>query len=470
MASQQTINEYAKATANAESYLKLSANNAQQDNICAPPSPHQEEDHNELALFSAGEFLIKSQHRPCQTLKEVTTKLTKQKQHGKLEKLTKAISHYSRAGYRELVPRLLVLPREIRDMIYDELWSLGSSKEYLMNQLVCEDSTFGRYRRRSAKHGHRPSNGRTVCHLPSFSKRAFVGAEVAREVLDAFRRRDSTSEGDGSRAHYVSWENLHDFTTAKVFQSGFTLYELLENLDLFIVFDCVDQIDGNEGLERIGIPGCFNAKLRRCIDTLSSLRHRKPRSITFQFIDLTDGVPSSITYLFRSLSVPFHELRHLGFDVRVIYGAFGVFNWDMSGEHNHHGSHTEDVWNWTLRDWSLNFTRTNGHFKEASFMDRTFVFNPNGPLSGRYRVKKPIWEALRKELYRAYPDVDTAVKWTKNTKGEIWIDCGCVDEEHTCCTFYLCGEHGGWDWRSGRLDDDLNTYCYICKGLVAPAL
>ncbi|KAI4661377.1 uncharacterized protein J4E79_005190 [Alternaria viburni] len=204
-----------------------------------------------------------------------------------------------------------------------------------------------------------------------------------------------------------------------MFHSDVTLYELLGNTGLVIVFDCMDEIDGNEGLERIGIPGNFNAELRHCIDMLSSLRNQKPRPVTFGFEDETRGVPSNITHLFRSLSGPFHELRQLGFDINVRYQTSSDYDcvWDMSGTYNTHNPHTDDVDKWTLRDWSLNFTRVNEQFEEAHLMGETFVFNPNGPLRGSFRIKKHVWEAMRKELYRAYPEIDKVVKWTKNERG-----------------------------------------------------
>ncbi|KAG9186877.1 hypothetical protein G6011_09985 [Alternaria panax] len=163
-------------------------------------------------------------------------------------------------------------------------------------------------------------------HLPDFAKRELVGESAATEALQAFPRSILRRVSDPyNLTYYVSWERLHDLTTAKVFHTGLTLHELFENVRLSITFDCLDEIDDNEGLERIGIPGSFNSRLERCLHALSALRNQKPRPVIFEFVDETKGVPSNMTHLFRSLSALFHELQHLGFDVRVTCSG-----WDMN--------------------------------------------------------------------------------------------------------------------------------------------
>ena len=477
MTSQQVIEGKAKARANAELDLKMCANINLRFLLRSSISTYLKAIYLKKLRFTrewycARSFLSEVQIRSYFTIEEVTLKLKRQKQYGRMKQLEKALSRYSRAAHREVVARLFVLPRELRDMIYDELWALDSCKEKLIDMLVSGDDR--NERRRGPWTQRYP--GKFDCFLPSLAKQGFGGRQVATEMLKAFGKRDGTDITESSysdhwswSAYRVSWKKMHDLITVKMFHSDVTLYELLGNMGLVIVFDCMDKIDGNEGLERIGIPGNFNAELRRCIDALSSLRDQKPRSITFGFEDETIGVPSNTTHLFRSLSGPFHELRQLGFDinVRCQTDGYGRWAWDMSGTYNTHSPHTDNVDKWTLRNWSLNFTRVNEQFEEAHLMGETFVFNPNGPLRGSFRIKKHVWEAMRKELYRAYPEIDNVVKWTKNERGEIWMDCGCVRNKHTCCPYYLCYNHGGWDVIE---DGRWNNSCYICKGLVAPAL
>lgn len=410
--------------------------------------------------------MIDVQNRSYFTIEEVTLKLKRQKQYGKIEELEKVISRCSQAAYREIVARLFALPRELRNMIYDELWALDSCRRTLIDVLIRGHDRNNQLR---APWNQRYS-GKFDCFPPNLAKQWFGRMEVATEMLKAFGKRDGTDTIDMScTTYHVSWKKLHDLTTVKIFHSDVTLYELLGNMRLAIVFDCMDEINGNEGLERMSIPGNFNAELRRCIDVASSLRNQTPRPITFRFEDQTTGVPSNITHLFRSLSGPFHELRQFGFDINIRCQTNGHCDcaWDMSGTYNNHGPHTDDVDKWTMRDWSLNFTRVSGQFQNASGMGELFIFNPNGPLPGSFRIKKHVWEVMRKELYRAYPEIESVVKWTKNKKGEIWMDCGCVNEEHTCCPYYLCLKHGGWEV---NLDGKWNTSCYICKGLVASDL
>jgi len=472
MTSRQAIEGKAKARANAELDLKMCANSDLRVLFRSSVSIYLKGPHLQPTpeWFCAYYFLLEVQNRSYFTIEEVTLRLKRQKQYGKLEELEKALSRYSRAAYREIVARLFVLPRELRDMIYDELWALHSCKETFINGLICGDDRINR--RREPWTQRYP--GKLDCFLPNLAKEWFGEREVATEMLKAFGRRDGTDItargcSDSWSSYHVSWKKLNDLITVKMFDSDVTLYELLGNTGLVIVFDCMDKIDGVEGLERIGIPGNFNAELRRCIDALSLLRNQKPRPITFGFEDETTGVPSNVTHLFRSLSGPFHELRQLGFDINIRCQTNGYFRyvWDMSGTYNTHSPHTDDVDKWTLRDWSLNFTRVNEQFEEAHLMGETFVFNPNGPLRGSFRIKKHVWEAMRKELYRAYPEIDNVVKWTKNEKGEIWMDCGCAKEKHTCCPYYLSYKHGGWDVIE---DGRWNNSCYICKGLVAPDL
>jgi hypothetical protein len=107
-------------------------------------------------------------------------------------------------------------------------------------------------------------------------------------------------------------------------------------------------------------------------------------------------------------------------------------------------------------------------------MRESFIPNPNGPVDGKlfcdFPLKVPVWEGIRKYLYRAHLDLGEvdAVQFRKGPRtpnGEWYIDCECAKGGDTCSPYYQCYEHGGWD---GRGWDGPNTYCYTCAGLGPP--
>jgi hypothetical protein len=103
-------------------------------------------------------------------------------------------------------------------------------------------------------------------------------------------------------------------------------------------------------------------------------------------------------------------------------------------------------------------------------MGEAFYPNPNGPVDDRrscdFRVKVPVWEGIRKYLYRTTPELEifdvVQFRKARRLRVEWYVDCECAEGKHTCSPYYQCVEYDGWD---GNQPDGLNTYCYTYLGL-----
>lgn len=78
--------------------------------------------------------------------------------------------------------------------------------------------------------------------------------------------------------------------------------------------------------------------------------------------------------------------------------------------------------------------------------------------SEQVRSQIPFWESIRRNLYRAVPETEQAVKLVDRGAGKMQVDCGCKTGEHTCSDYYLCGKHSGWDHEIAGS----KTYYYKC--------
>ncbi|KAI8936358.1 hypothetical protein NX059_006770 [Plenodomus lindquistii] len=303
-------------------------------------------------------------------------------------------AQYLCALYEELSARLSALPREIRDLIYEELWEPGWFWEpgdcWRLNWYGIEEILPVTLRYPWSPNCCSPATSPTfLCpcstHLPYFIQVRLMDKVVVGEILDALNRRiraHTRSCASTIREHKyrINWDTLERFATPDIFHLGVSIHRLFETLHLRVLFDCMDVIDGDGGLEVLGIPGGFKAQLDRCVKSLWALCEEKPRRVTFVFKAkrYPPRMPSNATFLFRALSAVFHELKARGFDVHVVYEDYwcrwelSVRHWAMEDE--------PDPWTWDLTAWNLNLTRSDLHFHPRRRGEH--FPEPNGPIQG----------------------------------------------------------------------------------------
>jgi len=305
--------------------------------------------------------------------------------------------------------------------------------------------------------------------LAYFFNPDFMGQVAALEMLAAFKTNIGwhLAHYDWPR-YWLHWNDLAAFTDRKLFHLGYVLHDLFPDMHLSIYINFTTDKASKNCPEQVGLSDAADTEVAKFAVALSDLSNYTPRKVTFSFHDDVDHVPENMDFAFRMLSQPFRQLKDREFEVRTryvageSYGGLGEWNigsgcWDIE---------ESDVWQWALHDWNLNFTQANEFFQPRSMWGDDFNPNPHGPLrkqTGDYTIKIPVWESIRRYLYRAFPEVEQAVRLVDRGEGEMYVDCGCETGRHSCSDYYLCREHGGWDEDIGGK----NTYCYKCLGIVA---
>ncbi|KAF1840931.1 uncharacterized protein K460DRAFT_420769 [Cucurbitaria berberidis CBS 394.84] len=385
------------------------------------------------------------------------------------EEYDACVLHFSKASLQEISGRLLALPRELRDVIYEYLWDFESHNSDNFKTLIFLADFTTPPPSCSGPLGTVPS---CTCftHVSHFLDSGIMDKQVVLEILGIFHTRMKKGPPRRSSSYTLEWGDVEAFAARDILHLGLTLHGVLTNHRLRINFDCLDEPECDGVLETIGVPGGVHDQLQRTADALSRLCLESPRTIQFDFEDYVDGVPTKMEYVFRTLSEPFHRLKQHGFDVRVSYEHKGEYMfddnncgyWDL-GEDGWESSKRSDVWQWGLLDWKLNFSRANSWFQpQSSGLGGNFVPNPNGPIPEEcfddYRRKMPVWEGIRRYLYRYQPDIEEVITWTRSTEGWYRWDCGCASEKHTCSEYFLCVKHNGWKYRR----DGLDLACWKC--------
>ncbi|KAH3992329.1 hypothetical protein HBI81_194060 [Parastagonospora nodorum] len=385
--------------------------------------------------------------------------------------LEDAIVRQSKASCLDISAKLTQLPRELRDTVYNYMLEERPYNRPLVHFFprdvvppspCCSSS---------------PSSSICPCStgLVHFLNPDFMGETIALEILDAFKTDMRAEKGRRYRPNYsLHWSELKEFASRELFHLDTTLHELCEDMRLSVRLNFADVLTEKKHTERleIGLSTATDDAIQSAVQALSTLRSGKPRRITFAFSDeALEGPPKNMDQVFCALGVPFRELKSAGFDMRLTdtsgdrdlwWDGFG--HWKLSS--NYWNDCLREPWSWTLRDWSVNFTMTNYQFQPSGMGGDRYTPNPHGPVNKPhkdFRQKLQVWESLRRELYQSFVEIDEAVKLVDRGDGKIFVDCGCEADGHTCCEYYLCDTHGGWDNDS----DGSNTYCYKCLGIEA---
>jgi hypothetical protein len=213
-----------------------------------------------------------------------------------------------------------------------------------------------------------------------------VPKQTALEILEAYQREVRRRTDKDCHAQYcIDWKNVELFATCEIMHLDLTVHQMLENFHLTIEIGCLEDMGSEATLNVLGIPGSVG-RLNKLIDALSLLSKEKPRPVTFALKDFAKASPSNMEYVLRKLSIPFHRLRSRGFAMGVTYANYrygeqsGCGEWNLGDDGWKWPVRATDVWNWSLHDWNINFTRANQWFQPRSLMGDSFYPNPNGPL------------------------------------------------------------------------------------------
>lgn len=369
---------------------------------------------------------------------------------------------------KELSTRISALPRELRDMIYEEIWEVkgGLGLDHGIKAMLPESHSPHRWLPGRCFQTVRPIS---LCscsmHLPHFVQSRFVGKAMADEMLSTLRRIIRVHGASHEQYKYdLDWNTMNRFQTPDIFHLGISLHSLFDKLHLRVHFHHLNLIENDQYLDMLGISGGFKARLAGCVRSLEMLCDHGPRRITFIFKETTWARSSVAASLFRGLSAVFHKLKGLGFDMRVEFAANYTQSWILSAKEWTAGPEP-DPSTWDLAAWNLNFTRTNLEYlapRTPRPSGVIWVHNPNGPMGPRFLEKAVVWESIRRNLYQFRPEVDQAVRLRHNEAGQAFVDCGCNLEAHTCSPYYCCHDHGGWDEEYIGGNRSWNKYCYKC--------
>jgi hypothetical protein len=304
--------------------------------------------------------------------------------------LVEANTAYAKASCKEFSERLLTLPRELRDMIYGQLWNRDPPP---LGQMVWPN--------RAHTWQTRCSGPPCMCleHLPHFIDLNFVGAQVAYEMLDALKRVAAKYIRD----YTVNAGELQNFCTADVFHVGMTREEVLRRMDLtismgqFIYGDEKTLEETQEILEE---------DIEEVTGLLQQMPFEKPRAITFN-ITHDHAKAVNLAQVLQSLQPTFEALREKGFQMRLHYINHNLdIDWQLGSA----------VWGWSVEDWRKNMRKLgdlNVGFSGLVQVSRISLPHPRPLLTSiknsqdpektlteeQYKNQDPTWDIIARHLY-----------------------------------------------------------------------
>jgi hypothetical protein len=268
-----------------------------------------------------------------------------------------------------VVARVLELPRELRDTVYEYLWDFerdyDPNRDLLYWWDAFDEPWFGFHERISKSPRLRmPAIG---LRPPHFVDKAFVGPKFAREALERFKDaigKDLRPVGDKNPVAECGLidVSMEDFAKKDVFGVSLTMEDLVRNLDLRINFQC-------DALSNIDIAGLEDEHLTDVNDNVIALinipytyriithnensRHlqTRPRIVTlairqeYGFSDRSD-----LQSILKIVARAYHGLKGKGFTVKVQYYSEDI-ELKVLFE--------DDVWEWTDEDWTKKLNEKN---------------------------------------------------------------------------------------------------------------
>lgn len=230
----------------------------------------------------------------------------------------------------EIATNMLRLPRELRDMIYEQLFNEYPPPFYNMVWPHNENQW-----------PLRCSGPPCTCLRlhPHYIDLNFMDRQVAREVLQVFKSIAAAYYYEFNMCHH----EVEDFVTGDAYHVGITREELFRGTDLQINFWFVLYDKEAEWLEN---KDKTDAEIASTSKFLMEIPFKGLRSITFD-IDCPRLLehPINLSCVLKATSPAFHGLRDKGFSVRLRYkhGEL-MINWDFGVA----------VWDWSAEEWLSN--------------------------------------------------------------------------------------------------------------------
>jgi hypothetical protein len=228
-------------------------------------------------------------------------------------------------GCLEIAAKLLRLPRELRDMIYIQLFNEYPPPFYDMTRPISEHQW-------PVKCTGPPCNCLRL--HPHYIDLNFMGRQVAREVLEVFKPIATGYHYEINILH----DEVEDFVTDDAYHVGITREELFRGMDLNIEFWLVLFDKDTEWLKN---KDKVDARIATALKSLMKIPFKEPQTITFDIGCVSlDEHPINLDYILKAISPAFHGLREKGFSMRLRYEhvelmiewEFGVAVLDWSAE------------------------------------------------------------------------------------------------------------------------------------------
>jgi hypothetical protein len=241
------------------------------------------------------------------------------------EKLSITSLAEAQSSCLQIATKLLRLPRELRDMIYIQLFNEYPPPFYNMIRPISEPQW-------PVKCTGPPCNCLRL--HPHYIDLNFMGRQVAREVLEVFKPIAAGYHYEYNILHF----EVEDFVTEDAYHVGITREELFRGMDLNIEFWSVLYDKEVEWLEN---KDKLDAGIASTLNFLMEIACKQPQSITFDIgCASLDEHPINLSYVLKAISPAFHRLREKGFSMRLRYKhpalmiewEFGVAVWDWSAE------------------------------------------------------------------------------------------------------------------------------------------
>ncbi|OAL50450.1 hypothetical protein IQ07DRAFT_426674 [Pyrenochaeta sp. DS3sAY3a] len=280
--------------------------------------------------------------------------------------MERAFIDYTEAANKSITSRILNLPRELRDAIYNYLWEPDSRCdpnrdllywwEHFDEPWIAQDSM--------SRHSSLPVII-TSLRPPHFVDHAFVGKPFAIEVLKWFKDsigKDLRPQGTQNPVAecLLLDASMEAFVNKDIFGVGMTVDELTRNLDLNIDFQC----DALESALDEGVSALLNMPFTQRMVIYDQTRKNvtvRPRIITFAIRqECVTSIHATLVPILRLVLRAYKGLKTKGFTVKVRY---------HSEELGLKVTFDNATFSWTEDDWRKNLQEKNVSRVERAEVD-----------------------------------------------------------------------------------------------------
>lgn len=242
--------------------------------------------------------------------------------------LQETSDNFAKTPNLELAARVLALPREIRDIIYDNLWNRDPPPFY---EMLWPENGYS--------WGKKCPGPPCDCmkNLPHFVNCNFMGKQFAREVLESFQ----AVAGGYIMDFRVPANELGDFIGSDAFHVGITPEELFREVFLEIM---LGNFVYGDGKVYALVESQITTKLKEVAKLLLSIPYAPEREITF---NITHALERTVNLrdVLRILKPAFQGLKEKEFEVKLHYICYNAdIDWKFG----------RDTWEWSAENWQDN--------------------------------------------------------------------------------------------------------------------